>query len=113
MDLRAQTLRAGELSHRVTIHAPAETLHATATDVATGVPMRITALDTSQQREYLALGGLQAGAVYRVSCRYRTDIRMPYVLREECCQQRQMQILSQVPTDRNEGLELICVVAVT
>lgn len=103
-------LRAGDLHHRVTIVAPGGTLHPADTTVATGVPMSISAMDLSQQKEYLMLGGLQASAAYRVVCRYRTDIRMDAVLVEECCQQRRLQIVNQTPTDRNEALHMVCVV---
>lgn len=110
MDIRAMGLRAGELTHRVTIFAPGGTLNVGDTNVATGVPMKISAMDLSQQKEYMALGGLQASAAYRVLCRYRDDIRMDAILMEECCAERRMQIVNQTPTDRNEGLEMVCVV---
>jgi hypothetical protein len=112
MDIRAMAVRAGDMYHQVTIHAPAGTAAVAASTIAEGIPMSITALNLTQTKEYLTLGGLNAGAAYRVICRYRTDIRMDYQLVEVCCTQRRLQILSQAPTDRNEVLEMICIVGV-
>lgn len=109
MDIRAAQLRAGDLNHQITITAPAGTVAVTAQTLGTGVPMQISAIDLSQQKEYLALGGLQGSAAYRVRCRYRDDIRLDSVLTEECHGQRVLQILSLVPTELNEGLDMICV----
>lgn len=113
MDIRAAQLRAGDLNHYVTITAPAGTVAVGETTVATGVPMEISAIDLSQQKEYLALGGLQGAAAYRVRCRFRSDIRLDSVLTEQCHSHRVLQILSMVPTDLEEGLVLLCVQAVT
>lgn len=109
MDIRASQLRAGDLNHYMTITAPAGTLNPTETTVATGVPMAISAIDLSQQKEYLALGGLQATSAYRIRCRYRTDLRLDAVLTEECHGRRQFQILGMTETDLNEGLDMVCV----
>lgn len=79
-----------------------------AADIAEHVPMQITAIDLSQQLEYLAAGGIQASATYVATCRYRDDIRMDYVLVEECHSQRRLQILSMLPTEKTDWLNMIC-----
>lgn len=81
-----------------------------AVNVATSVPMSVAALPPAfQPRESLAGGGLQTQTVYTLGCRYREDIRASFVLREECCTRRVFQILSVIPGDRRDGLEMTCV----
>lgn len=109
MDSRAAQLRAGDFSHRLTLFAPAGTREVMDTNLATGVPARIQAM-TAQQREQLAIGGIQGQTIYIVTIRYRNDVQSDLVPREECCTQRQFQILSLIPTDRREALEMTCVV---
>lgn len=106
------TSAAGKLTHVFTIHAPAGTAFVAATDIATHVPMQVAAIDLSQQLEYLAAGGLQATATYVVTCRYREDIRMDAILVEECHAQRRLQIVSMVPTDKHDWLNMVCAVSV-
>ena len=109
MDSRAAQLRAGDFSHRVTLFAPAGTLAVGDSTLDTEVRARIQAV-TAQQREQLAIGGIQGQTIYIVTIRYRTDVQSDLVVVEECCTQRRFQILSIIPTDRREALELTCVV---
>jgi hypothetical protein len=105
-------LRASDLRHSVTIHAPAGTLDQVARDVETGVPAAITVTPVPfQTPERLAAGGLQAQTLYSIGLRYRTDLRPDYVLVEECCTQRQFQILAIVPSDRRDAIDMRCVTA--
>jgi head-tail adaptor len=104
-------LTAGELVwHRVTIHAPAGVVTETPMDVATGVPAAIHAWpQTAQPSEAFAAGALQTQTFYGVALRYRGDLTLAMVLREECHTQRQLQILAIVPSDRGDALDLRCV----
>lgn len=107
----SKPLRAGELRHTVTIEAPAGTLlEDAASDVATGIPAAIDALPPQfQQREGMAVGGLQTSTTYLLSVRYREDLLPSYVLVEECHTQRRFQILSIVPSNRGDALDMQCV----
>jgi hypothetical protein len=108
----AEALRAGDLLHSITIHAPAGTQEtvATAQDLFTGVPTAITVVPVQfQSPERLDLGGLQTSTRYVVSLRYRTDVKASYVLVEECCTARRFQILSIVPSDRRDAIDMTCV----
>jgi head-tail adaptor len=104
-------MRAGELRHQMTIQAPIGVLHETeSVDVDSLVPMKIDVLPLAfQARENLALGGPQTQTVYTVTCRYRTDIKPAYVLKEECCTERTFQILAVIPSDRRDALDMTCV----
>jgi head-tail adaptor len=107
-----QPLTAGELSHRITIEAPAETLAPTATTLETSVPAAITVLSPQfQAREAYAHGGLTGQLFYMVSVRYRTDLKSSYVFQEECCTQRRFQIQSVIPSDRRDAIDMMCVTA--
>ncbi len=105
------TLVVGELRHQVTIQAPLGVLsESVAVDVDTSVPMKIEALALPfQPREQLDAGGLQTQTIYTVACRYRTDMRPAYVLKELCCTQRTFQILAIIPSDRKDQLDMTCV----
>jgi hypothetical protein len=106
----AQRLTAGELQHSVTIQAPAGVVAVAAVDVETGVPAAISVTPPQfQSREALNVGGLQTATQYLVSLRYRTDVVASYVLLEDCCTQRRFQILSVVPSDRRDAVDLLCV----
>lgn len=106
------TLKAGELRHLLTITAPAGTLAEDAQDVATHVPAAIAVLPLAfQAREYQALGGLQTSTLYTVRVRYREDLKASYVLVEECCTERRFQIVSVIPSDTRDAIEMTCVTA--
>lgn len=104
-------MRAGDLNHRVTITAPAGVLDETLpVNVDTSVPMSITVVPLQfQSRENLNLGGLQTQTIYTLACRYRTDLKPTFVLVEQCCTQRTFQILSIVPGDRKDAVDMTCV----
>lgn len=105
-------LRAGDLSHTLTLHAPAGSVAPAALDIETGVPAAITAVPVAfQNREGFGGGGLQTQTAYTVSVRYRTDISPAYVWREECCTQRVFQIVAIVPSDRRDAIDMTCVTA--
>jgi hypothetical protein len=101
----------GNLRHQVTIQAPVGVLDETlAVNVEEAVPMALTVLPLAfQAKEFLAAGGLQTGTIYTAQCRYRTDIRPAYVLRELCCTQRVFQILAIIPGDQRDVLDMTCV----
>lgn len=101
----------GNLRHRVTIEAPAGVLHETdPVEVQSSVPMAITVLPLAfQPRELLAHGGLQTSTLYTLQCRYRTDVRPAYTLRELCCTQRVFQILAIIPGNLRDTLDMTCV----
>ena len=101
----------GDLRHAVTIQAPIGVLSDTdPVNIQTNVPMAVTVLPLAfQPREGLALGGLQTQTIYTLTCRYREDVRPAYVLKEECCTQRVFQILSIIPGDRRDWLDMTCV----
>jgi head-tail adaptor len=108
MDIRAATLRAGELNHRVSLYAPSGTVNAgSPSTLAMGIAARITPL-TIQQRERLAAGGLQGQSVYIITIRYRADVTHDLELVEECCNERTFRILSMIQSERLELLELTC-----
>jgi hypothetical protein len=104
-------MRAGELRHQVTIEAPIGVMSETAAvEVETLVPMKIDVLPLAfQQRESLNLGGPNTQTLYTVTCRYRTDMRPSFLLRETCCTQRVFQILALIPSDRRDVLDMTCV----
>lgn len=103
---------AGEMRHRLTLHAPEGTRdEGSPDDLATGIPAKITALPLAfQQQERLAAGGVRAQTVYTIVVRYRDDIQGDLQLVEECCTERTFQILSIIPDDKLVDLELTCVV---
>lgn len=100
-------LRAHELRHRVTIHAPAGTAAVAAQDIATRVPAKIQAALAGG--EGLAGGGVQSEASSTVTMRFRTDVRTSFELQEHCCTQRRFQILSIQPSDDGRAIEMKCV----
>lgn len=103
---------AGDRSHLLTIQAPAGTIAADASDVEVHVPAAITVTPIEFQRpEGLGAGGLQSQVAYTVNVGYRTDLRGDYVLIEECCTERQFNIVSIIPTDRRDAIEMRCVTA--
>lgn len=105
-------LRASDLRHYVTISAPAGVLSADATVVVEREPASIAVTPPNFQRnEALAAGGLQTQTLYTVSLRYRTDLRADYAIVEECCTERRFQILSIVPSDRRDAIDMTCVTA--
>src|SRR5690349_9970860 len=94
-------LRAGDLSHMLTLESPAGVSGADASDLDEHVPAAITVVPVNfQNREGLQAGGLQTVTAYTVSVRYRTDLSPAYVWREECCTRRRFQIVSIIPSDR-------------
>jgi head-tail joining protein len=103
----------GSLRHTMTIQAPLGVLSETLpVDVDTSVPMAIAVLPLQfQARERLDAGGLQTQTLYTVTCRYREDVRPAYVLLEQCCTLRRFQILSIIPGDRRDVLDMTCVTA--
>jgi hypothetical protein len=108
----SQPLRASDLWHSLTVHAPAGTQEtvAAAEDLFTRVPAAITVVPVQfQSPERLDLGGVQSATRYVVSLRYRTDVKADYVLVEECCTARRFQILSIVPSDRRDAIDMTCV----
>jgi head-tail adaptor len=105
-------LLASDLRHTLTLEAPAGVIGETASDIATHVPAAITVAPPIFQRmEFLGAGGLQMQTAYTVSVRYRDDISPAYVWREECCTQRRFQIVSVVPSDRRDAVDMTCVTA--
>jgi hypothetical protein len=105
-------LRAGDLSHTVTITAPAGSIAATETEIDTHVPAAITVVPLAfQNRENLAAGGLQTTTAYTVSVRYRTDLQPFMVVVEECCTARRFQIVAIVPSDRRDAIDMTCLTA--
>ena len=109
MDIRATTLRAGELHHRLTLHAPEGRYAAGSPQtIATGIRARITAL-TIQQRERIGLGGLSGQTVYIITIRYRQDLDTDFELHEVSCTHRVFRIVAMIPTDRREGWEITAV----
>jgi head-tail adaptor len=108
----SKPLRAGDLSHTGSIIAPPGTLAAEEVEVDSEVPASIVVVPVSfQSPERFAAGGLQAQTTYTVSTRYRTDVRASYVFVEDCCTQRRFEILSVVPSDRRDALDMRCVTA--
>lgn len=100
-------LTAGELRHRMTIHAPAGTKATAAVDIARRVPAKIAARVVGA--EGLAAGGVQSEAGETVSMRFRTDVQASYELVEHCCLQRRFQIVSIRPSDDGRAIEMACV----
>lgn len=105
-------LRAGDLRHTLTLRAPADVSGPTAVDLETGVPAAITVVPVNfQAAEAIQAGGLQTATRYTVSVRYREDLSPAYVWVEECCTERTFQILSIVPSDRRDAIDMTCVTA--
>lgn len=103
----SKPLRAGDLSHTGSIIAPAGTLAADEVEVDSEVPASIVAVPVAfQSPERIAVGGVQAQTVYTVSTRYRTDVQPSYVFVEDCCTQRRFEILSVVPSDRRDAIDM-------
>jgi head-tail adaptor len=107
---------AGSLRHRVTLHAPAGTRGtgdpATASNLATGIPVKIESVPLQfQQQERIAAGGINSQTLYTITMRYRSDVAKDLVLVEECCTERTFQIVSMIPSDKLDWLDLTCVVA--
>lgn len=105
-----RVLSSGDLKHNVTVYAPAGVLDDDAVNVDAGVPAKIEVLPPAfQARESLALGGPRTQTLYNVTVRYREDLKASFVLNEECHTQRAFQILSVVPSDRGDFVEMTCV----
>jgi hypothetical protein len=62
-----------------------------------------------QPRENQALGGIQHQTNYTVNVGYRTDVQPSYVVVEQCCTRRRLQIVAVIPTDRRDALDMTCV----
>ncbi len=108
----SQRVLAGDMSHTVTILAPAGTVAAAESEIERRVAAAITPdMAAFQPKEVLAAGGLQTSTFYTVSVRYRTDVAPSYVLVEECCTRRRLQIVGVVPTDRRDAIDFRCVTA--
>jgi head-tail adaptor len=105
-------IAAGELRHRVTLHAPEGTRdEGSPADLATGIPAKILAVPLQfQQAERLAAGGVRMQTLYTITMRYREDVAEDLQLVEECCTERTFHILSMIPDDQLTTLELTCVV---
>jgi hypothetical protein len=103
----------GQLRHRLTLHAPAGTRgDGTAQNLRTGMPANIAAVPLQfQQQERLAAGGIQAQTLYNIDMRYDDAVAKDLQLIEECCTERTFQIVSMIPSDKMDWLELTCVVA--
>jgi head-tail adaptor len=112
MGLKPAQFSAGQLSHRVTLRAPAGSFGAaTDTDLATSIPAKIVPVPLQfQAREQLSAGGLNGQTAYTITVRYREDVRRDHQLIEECHTQRTFQIVTIQPTDRGDALEITCVV---
>lgn len=105
----------GQMRHRLTLYAPEGTRGAGSPDeLATGIPARIEAVPLQfQQQERLAGGGQHAQTLYAVTIRYRDDISEELQLIEECCTERTFNIVSIIPDDTLQWLELTCIVGPT
>lgn len=101
-------LRAGDLRHRVTVHAPAGTKAVAAVDVAPRVPAKIAPL-LPTGREALEDGGVQSQIGCIVTMRYRTDVQASYLLIEHCCTERRLQIQSITPSEDGRAIQMNCV----
>lgn len=106
---------AGEMRHRVTIYAPDGTSDAHAgspAEIATGVAAKIAVLPLQfQQAERIAAGGQRGFVVYNITIRYRDDLQQDFEIHEECCNERQFQIVSMIQDEKLEWLELTCQVS--
>jgi hypothetical protein len=107
-------MSAGQRRHRVTIQAPPGVVDETGNPVVleSSVPMQITVAPLGfQSQESLTQpgGGLRAQTIYTLNCAYRDDVKTFHQVIEECCTQRQFEILAVTPTDRRDALDLRCV----
>lgn len=108
----SKPLRAGDLSHRVSIVAPAGVAAADESTIETGVQAAITVTPVAfQSKEGIAVGGIQVSTVYTVSVRYRTDLRPDYRIDEECHTGRRFQIQAMAPSDLGDAIDMTCVTA--
>ncbi len=102
----------GEMRHRVTIYAPEGTSNefsGSPAEIATGVAAKIESLPLQfQQAERIASGGQRSHVVYNLTMRYRDDIQQNFEIHEECCNQRNFQIVSMIQDDKMQWLELTC-----
>lgn len=108
---------AGEMRHRLTLYAPEGTRGGGVDEIgspdelATGIPAKIEAMPLQfQQQERLAVGGPNRQTLYNITMRYRDDVAADLQLIEECCTERTFNILSIIPSDKMDWLELTCVV---
>lgn len=100
----------GELQHRMDLVAPAGVLDDAEVEIETSVPTKIAVWPPQfQVSERLQAGGLNTQTYYTVTCQYRTDVKPDLVWRERCHTERTFQILSIVPTDRSDALDMRCV----
>jgi hypothetical protein len=111
-----QRLKPSDLAcHTVTLVAPPGVVQPDETVIATHIPAFIRVLDfASQPIEGLAQGGIKTQTFYHVALQSRrvieTTLPTPdMVIHEECHTQRQFQILSVVPSDYGDALDLRCV----
>ena len=106
------SVASGERSHRITLHAPEGTRgDGTAQDLATAIPAKIGPVPLAfQQQERLAAGGQTRQTLYSINIRYRADVDSDLVLVEECHTQREFQILTMIPSDKMDEIDLTCVV---
>ena len=106
---------AGEMRHLVTIYAPDGTSNEHAgspAEIATGIPAKIAVLPLQfQQAERLAAGGVRGVTVYAITIEYRDDVQPNYQIHEECCNERQFNIVAMIQDDQMRWLELTCQVA--
>jgi hypothetical protein len=108
-----ERLRSGDLAYRITLMAPAGapgSIGEVDTVIEDGVPAGIWALAPQfQAYENLAIGGLQTSTKYLISVRLRTDIQPSWVLIEDGGLARRFQILSRVPSEHGDALDMTCV----
>lgn len=107
----ASRLTSGDLTHRMTVQAPAGVLHESdPVDIATSVPMKVEPLEPQfQPRERLQSGGRSTETLYTATCRYREDIRASFVLIEECHLRKRYEVLSVIPKVNDHRLDITCV----
>ena len=105
----------GQMRHRLTLYAPDGTRGQGSPDeLDTGIPAKIEAVPLQfQQQERIAAGGVRGQTLYTITLRYRDDVREDLQLIEECCTERTFHILSMIPDDKLQFLELTCVVGPT
>lgn len=105
----------GQMRHRLTLYAPDGTRGAGSPDeLAVGIPAKIEAVPLQfQQQERIAAGGQRTQTLYTITMRYRDDVAEDLQLIEECCTERTFNILSMIPDDTMQWLELTCIVGPT
>src|SRR5688572_12053857 len=101
----------GKMRHFLTLHAPQGTRGTgSPEDLLTGIHASIDAVPLQfQQQERLAAGGLKGQTLYTIVIRYHEDVAGDLELLEECCTERTFRIVSMIPDDKLQFLELTCV----